>query len=255
MQSSSWLSEQAELTLTRLLPRLQPLLDASPNGADFLTRLNDHFGDIFALLHQLYGSQYDFFYHLETLLHDVAALALERSNALRELDRQREQSPLWYQSEKMMGAVCYVDRFAETLHGIRERIPYFKELGLTYLHLMPLFKSPEKNSDGGYAVSSFREVNPSLGTMEELAQLTADLRAEGISLVLDFVFNHTSDEHEWVKYAIAGDKRYQAFYWWFDDRTLPDQYERNLREIFPEQSPGSFTWREDIKKWVWTTTR
>lgn len=253
LPSSRWLTEQADLTYARLLPRLKPITDVHPLGDSFLSRLREYFPDIFRLLHELYGAQYDFFYHLEQLLHDVTLIALERPADLLTLDRQREAQPLWYQSEKMMGAVCYVDRFADTLQGIREQIPYFRELGITYLHLMPLFKSPELNSDGGYAVSSFREVNPALGTMQELTELTRELRANGISLVLDFVFNHTSDEHDWAKLAIAGDKRYQAFYWWFDDRTIPDQYERNLREIFPEQAPGSFTWRDDIQKWVWTT--
>lgn len=251
--SSHWLAEQADLTFTRLLPRLKPLLDTHSTGNQFLERLREYFPDIFRLLHELYGTQYDFFYHLEQLIHDVALIALDRSEELRTLDQSREAAPLWFQSEAMMGAVCYVDRFADTLHGIREQIPYFRELGITYLHLMPLFKSPEANSDGGYAVSSFREVNPQLGTMAELAELARELRANGISLVLDFVFNHTSDEHDWAKLAIAGNKRYQEFYWWFEDRTLPDQYERHLREIFPEQAPGSFTWREDIQKWVWTT--
>ncbi|MBZ0275617.1 MAG: amylosucrase, partial [Anaerolineae bacterium] len=162
-------------------------------------------------------------------------------------------NPTWFQSHSMMGGVCYVDRFAGNLSGIRSKIPYFTELGLTYLHLMPLFHCPAGNSDGGYAVSSYREVNPALGTMAELAELAADLRQQGISLVLDFVFNHTSDEHEWAQRAIAGDELYQDFYYMFPDRQMPDTYERHLREIFPEQAPGSFTYRDDLQKWVWTT--
>jgi amylosucrase len=153
----------------------------------------------------------------------------------------------------MLGAVCYVDLFAETLAGVRAKIPYFKEIGITYLHLMPPFLAPAGNSDGGYAVSSYREINPALGTMADLAGLAADLRAEGISLVLDFVFNHTSDEHTWAKAALAGDPDHQAFYYMFPDRTMPDAYERHLREIFPDQRPGSFTWRPDAGRWVWTT--
>ncbi len=153
----------------------------------------------------------------------------------------------------MMGAVGYVDLFAGDLNGIREQIPYFEELGLTYLHLMPLFKAPEKNNDGGYAVSSFREVNPALGTIDQLALLTHELREHGISLVVDFVFNHTSNEHDWALKALKGDKHYQNYYRMFADRTVPDQYEPNLREIFPEQAPGSFTFIPAINKWVWTT--
>lgn len=118
---------------------------------------------------------------------------------------------------------------------------------------MPLFRSPEPNSDGGYAISDYRSVNPRLGTMQELALLARELRQAGISLVVDFVFNHTSNEHEWALRALDGDEDYQSYYYMYPDRTLPDQYERTLREIFPEQSPGSFTFQPRIGKWVWTT--
>jgi amylosucrase len=132
-------------------------------------------------------------------------------------------------------------------------VPYLRELGLTYLHLMPLFRAPEGESDGGYAVSDYREVHAPLGTMEELRTLADLLRAEGISLVLDFVFNHTSDEHRWAQAALAGDPDHVESYFLFPDRTLPDAYDRTLREIFPDQHPGSFTYRPEVGKWVWST--
>jgi amylosucrase len=128
-----------------------------------------------------------------------------------------------------------------------------KELGLTYLHLMPLFKEPEKENDGGYAVSSYREVHPPLGTLEQLRELATELRHEGISLVLDLVFNHTSDEHEWAMRAKEGDPEAQAYYRLFPDRTLPDAYEAHLREIFPDEHPGAFTFSAETGQWVWTT--
>ncbi len=192
-------------------------------------------------------------FHFENLLKSMAEAAFERPADLRELDRQRERDPLWFQSNQVLGGVCYVDLFAGNLQGIRTKIPYFKELGLTYLHLMPLFKMPEDENDGGYAVSSFREVHPPLGTMAELAQLSRELRAEGISLVLDLVINHTSDEHQWALKAKAGDPDYRDMYGIFPDRTVPDLFEKNLREIFPDEHPGAFTWFEDIQSWVWTT--
>jgi glycosidase len=142
---------------------------------------------------------------------------------------------------------------AGDLAGVRARIPYFKELGLTYLHLMPLFRCPEGNNDGGYAVSDYRQVDPALGTMDELAALAAELRQNGISLVLDFIFNHTSDEHTWARRARAGEVEYQDFYWFFPDRQLPDAYERHVREIFPDEHPGAFTYLPDLQRWVWTT--
>jgi amylosucrase len=250
MQTS--MAYKAQQTLTRLRPRLKVLFEKSPElYVTFDSRLEKHFPELIELLLDLYGDQYDFYYWLEQILTTTAKAYLERPESLRALDINRPQN--WFQSEKMIGGVLYVDLYAGNLKGVREKIPYFKELGLTYLHLMPLFRCPPDNNDGGYAVSSFREVNPTLGTMQELESLAVSLRKEGISLVLDLVFNHTSDEHEWAIRAKSGDPEYQKFYLMFDDRTLPDQFEKSLREIFPEQAPGNFTWIPEIKKWVWTT--
>ncbi len=248
-----WLEEQAELTYERLLPRIEATVAGLPDADLLLERLRDHFSDAFALFYQLYGGHYDFLYHLEATILTVIEAFGARSEELKALDVQRLEDPNWFQSEQMIGAVGYVDRFAGDLDGIRQQIPYFEELGLTYLHLMPLFRSPAAHNDGGYAVSSFREVDSALGTMTQLEELARELRQHGISLVLDFVFNHTSDEHEWAQRALAGESEYQAYYRLFDDRSLPDRYEANLREIFPEQAPGSFTYRPEIRKWVWTT--
>ncbi len=253
--TAAWLAEQADVSLQRLLPRLREAFrTAAP--ADWLAferRLTAHFPRLFRLLHHLYGSHYDFFYHLEQILLSAASLSLARPAELKALDAEREAQPDWFQSEQMLGGVCYVDLFAGNLAGIRAKLPYFRELGLTYLHLMPLFASPAGENDGGYAVSSYRDVNPALGTMAELSELAAELRREGISLVLDFILNHTSDEHRWAQAALAGDPVYQGYYYMFPDRAMPDAYEKTLREIFPGVRPGSFTYRPEIGKWVWTT--
>ncbi|NDJ55175.1 MAG: amylosucrase [Chloroflexi bacterium] len=248
-----WIQQEATRTLKRLKPRIDPILQDDPDQLLFWRRLNEHFPRALGHLLTLYRDQYDFFFHLEALLKLIAHKFVERPAAMRQLDQQREAAPTWFQDQSMVGGVCYVDLFAGDLAGLREKIPYLKELGLTYLHLMPLFRSPAQNSDGGYAVSDYRQVDPKLGTMEELSTLAADLRTNGISLVLDFVFNHTADDHEWAKRAIHGDDEYQRFYYLFPDRTLPNQYQAHLREIFPEQAPGSFSYREDIDRWVWTT--
>jgi len=253
LHSEQWYIEQSKLTLERLLPRIDPILRAVDTSELFLERLDKHFVELFRLLYDLYGDQYDFFFHLEEILSHMARMFINRPLELKALDNTREADLLWFQSEDMVGAVCYVDLFADNLSTLKEKTPYFKELGITYLHLMPLFKSPDENSDGGYAVSDYRQVNPALGTMQQLAGLASELRQNGISLVLDFVFNHTSDEHDWVMRAKNGESRYMNYYRLFDDRTIPDQYEQNLREIFPEQDPGNFTYIEEIKKWVWTT--
>ena len=248
---------QSQLTLSRLIPRIKkefPQIDTSTaEWNSFKQRLEEHFPSLFDLLLHIYGKHYDFFYHLEQLLFVIVRMWLERDAELKLLDEQRAATPAWFKSNNMLGGVCYVDLFAKNLKGIEKKIPYFKELGLNYLHLMPLFKCPKANNDGGYAVSSYREVNPALGKITDLKALAANLRKEGISLVLDFVFNHTSDEHEWVEKAKAGDPIFSDFYWTFPNRLIPDAYERNLREIFPEERPGSFSFIPKIDRWVWTT--
>jgi amylosucrase len=202
------------------------------------------------LLTELYGTADA----LPGLMAVLAEHWQQRSPALRALDAQRLADPDWFQSNRMLGGVCYVDRWAGDLEGVRARIPYFRELGLTYLHLMPLFAAPAENSDGGYAVSSYREVNPALGTMERLRTLAAELHDNGIALVLDFILNHTSNEHEWAQRALAGEKRFEDYYWVFPDRTMPDQFEQHVREIFPDNHPGSFVPMPDGSgRWVWAT--
>ena len=190
------LDYDVRITLERLLPRLKPKANSDKEWAAFEANLNTQFPRLFALLRSLYGDQYDFYYHLENTLETLLIAYQERPSVLRNQDKKRQADPLWFKRETMLGAACYVDLFAGDLKALREQIPYLKELGLTYLHLMPLFKAPEANSDGGYAVSDYRQVNPALGTMNDLKRLAAALRKEGIVMVLDFVFNHTSDEHE-----------------------------------------------------------
>ncbi len=258
MTDAQQVQQQATLSLQRLWPRLEITFRDQANAAPadwrvFEMRLRREWERLFGLLLGLYGSQYDFFYHLEELLSAAARSWFARPIWLKQLDARREATPAWFQSQRMVGGMCYVDLFAGTLQGLRDRLSYFKKLGLTYLHLMPLFASPEGNSDGGYAVSSYRHLNPKIGTIEELAELACEFQENGISLVLDFVFNHTSNEHEWARRTQAGDPEYERFYFLFPDRTIPDAYEHTLREIFPAVRRGSFTWRADIHKWVWTT--
>lgn len=253
MDYQEWLEQQAQLTIERLLPRCEDILMQLDDGDIFVTRVKAEFPRLFALLHHLYGKEYDFFYHLEGILIQAAEMFASRPSELRKLDKEREANPTWFQSEKMLGAVCYVDLFAGNLSKMHDRIPYFREMGVTYLHLMPLFNVPETNNDGGYAISDYRTVRPDIGTMQDLAELASELRREGISLVLDFVFNHTSDEHQWAKKALAGDVQFQNYYYMYPDRSVPDIYERTLREIFPEQAPGNFTYKEEVEKWVWTS--
>ena len=258
---SESIERESQRTMQRILPRIEKEFATQisadvKNWQEFSTRLKNNFPALFRLYFSLYSTRYDFFFHLEDLLTSLARSWFARSPELRELDNAREKNPLWFQSNQMLGGVCYVDLFGNNLEGIKSKIPYFKELGLTYLHLMPLFKAPEGENDGGYAVSSYREVHPPLGTMEQLSSLAHEFRQAGISLVVDLVFNHTSDEHKWAEHARAGDDEYADFYRIFPSREMPDAYEQNLREIFPDEHTGAFTFFPDLFKeggWVWTT--
>jgi len=252
-------TQEVKRTLRRLLPRVEETLklqvEKDPQGwRQYLHRVDLEFPALFSLYHDLYSGRYDFFYHLEDLLVSVGRAWFDRPADLRNLDKQRESHPTWFQSNQMLGGVIYVDLFAGDIEGVRAKIPYFKELGLTYLHLMPLFKAPEGQNDGGYAVSSYRDVHPPLGTMDQLASLSRDLRSAGISLVVDLVFNHTSDEHIWAERAKAGDDDAHELYRIYPDRVMPDAYERTLREIFPDEHPGSFSpFPGKGGGWIWTT--
>lgn len=213
--------------------RLEPETAELLTDKDFVSRLDTNFITTFAIFAELYGHRNDCLDQLTELVKLLGRSWRDRDPTLKKLDKEREVDKEWYLSNKMLGGVCYVDRYGEDLEGIRARIPYFKELGLTYLHLMPLFAVPEPLSDGGYAVSDYRTVNPKLGSMEQLKSLAMDLREAGISLVMDFVFNHTSSEHQWAKAAAAGDSKYEKYYWIFPDRTVPNAFEQTTREIFP----------------------
>ena len=241
--------------LGQLRAALTERLSEAPSDQQqiFLNRFEQYAPDVIALLSELYGDRDDFDACLSTIFETAVGGFLERPAELKALDVRREADPRWYQRHSMMGGVCYVRQFAGTLQGIQEKVDYFKELGLTYLHLMPLFQTPDGPDDGGYAVSSYRAIDSDLGTMADLRDLASILRSNGISLVLDFVFNHTASDHDWALKARTGDPFYEDYYFLFEDREMPDAYERTLREIFPDEHPGAFTYFPDIEKWVWTT--
>ncbi|MFM2041606.1 MAG: hypothetical protein RLY86_182 [Pseudomonadota bacterium] len=183
----------------------------------------------------------------------LAAAALDRADDLCALDRAREAAPDWFQQPGMVGYSFYVDRFAGTLRGLADRIPYLKELGVRWLHPLPLLKPRPGDSDGGFAVADFRAVDPALGSMDDLRDLAAALRAEGISLCLDVVCNHTAAEHPWAEAAKAGHPAYRDYYHILPDRAVVEAWERDLDQVFPVTAPGNFTVEPALGGWVWTT--
>ena len=186
-------------------------------------------------------------------LHVMESAWAERPDTMKRLDEARLRQPGWYKERGILGMQLYVSAFAGTLSGVREKLDYIKRCGVNYLHLMPLLESPEGRSDGGYAVSDFRTVQPQLGTTADLTALTEDCHARGISVCLDFVMNHTSEDHAWAKRAKAGEKEYQDYYFFYDDWTIPQEYERSVPQVFPTTAPGNFTWCEEAGKVVMTT--
>jgi amylosucrase len=213
---------------------------------EFLTRLERFFTELRDPLVALYGEDPRFPGQFAALLDAMAATARDRDPALRRLDHEREITPDWLQREQAVGYVCYADRFAGTLAGVRERLPYVRELGVNYLHLMPLLAARPAPNDGGYAVADYGAVEPALGTMDDLRALAADLHATGMALCVDVVVNHTAREHAWAR-----DR--PAYYRTFPDRSEPDEYERTLPEVFPDIAPGNFSWVPELGRWVWTT--
>jgi amylosucrase len=228
-------------------------LEHVSGDAAFAVRFERWFGELRAPLHAVYGADDRFPEAWRALLDAIAAAAAARPADLRALDHEREITPDWLHREQAVGYVAYVDRFAGTLAGVRERLPYLRELGVGYLHLMPLLRARPAPNDGGYAVADYGAVEPALGTMADLRALAADLRAAGMALCVDVVLNHTAREHEWARAAMAGDARKLAYYRTFADRAEPDAYELTLPEVFPDTAPGSFTWVPELERWVWTT--
>jgi amylosucrase len=228
------------------------LLAGLPGHAQhlFRARLERWLPDLDAALVPLYADPVQ----VRDRLVSLAATAFaERSEELHALDLKRSLAPDWFQRPEVVGYAAYADRFAGTLRGVGERAAYLEDLGVGYLHLMPLLTPRPGPNDGGYAVQDYRSVRPDLGSIEDLRDLTKTLRDRGISLCLDLVLNHVAREHEWARKAQAGDPTYRDYFLVFPDRSVPDAYERTLPEVFPDFAPGSFTWDDALHGWVWTT--
>ncbi len=218
----------------------------------FYTRLGANFYSIYSLFSVLYSDRPDFNLHAQNLVETMARQYIARADYLKQKDLEREKNHNWFLSQKWVGMALYSDGFAHNLKGLESRISYFQELGVNLVHIMPILKCPEGKSDGGYAVSDFRQVDSRIGTLEDLHSLAEELNKRDILLTLDVVVNHTSNQHEWACQAKKGDKAHQDYYFVFDNRDVPDMFEETMPEIFPENAPGNFTWDEDMGKWVMT---
>ena len=217
---------------------------------EFVRRFEHHEDELKWLYMELYHNDQQAYDYFTGMLYRAWQ---SRPDTLKALDAAREADPSWYQGHNMVGMLMYVNAFARTLKGIEERLDYIEDCGVNYLHLMPLLESPEGRSDGGYAVSNFRKVQPELGSMEDLSQLAEQCHHRGIAVCLDFVMNHTSEDHEWAMRAKAGEKAYQDRYFFYDNWDIPNAYEQTVPQVFPTTAPGNFTWCPEVQKVVMTT--
>ena len=192
---------------------------------EFYDRFCRHEAELTQLYRELYHNDMAAFDRFTDMLYDAYTA---RPEGLKLMDRAREAHSDWYKGHDLVGMLMYVNAFAGTLHGVREKLGYIEDCGVNYLHLMPLLESPKGRSDGGYAVSDFRKVQQELGTMEDLYALAMDCHERGINLCLDFVMNHTSEDHEWAKRARAGERDYQDRYFFYEGWDIPNAYEQTV---------------------------
>jgi amylosucrase len=218
----------------------------------FYSRLMSNIDTIDHLYREIYGHGQFADEKFNELIVTLIEAHQKRENDLRDRDEEKIEKGNWFLSNEITGMSLYVDRFCENLKSLPEKLPYFESLGVNFLHLMPIFESPAGESDGGYAVSNFRKIDSRFGNIDDLISLRKRMQKKDMYLMIDIVLNHTSHHHEWAKKAKSGEKKYQDYYYMYDDRWIPNQYDDKMPDIFPESSPGNFTYIEDCNKWVMT---
>jgi amylosucrase len=219
------------------------------NDSIFQHRLERHHDELRWLYMELYQNG-DMFAELCSQMYEYYNC---RSKKLKERDLKREKGPDWYHGKDMLGMMLYTDNFAGNMKGVKEKIPYLKECNINCLHLMPFLDTPKGRSDGGYAVADFCKVRPDLGTMKDLAELTEKCHEEDINVCMDFVMNHTSEDHEWARRARAGEGEYMSRYFFYDNEEIPEKYEKTVPQVFPTTAPGNFTYLPETGHYVMTT--
>ncbi|WP_165569494.1 alpha-amylase family glycosyl hydrolase [Corallincola luteus] len=176
----------------------------------------------------------------------------KRPTRLAQRDSERVKDPDFYNDHKMIGASCYIDLFAGDIQGMIGKIDYFKSLGITYLYILPPFKVPTGANDGGFAVSDYKTIRPDLGTMDEMTVFIEKCHENGIDVVLDFVLNHTADDHEWALKAQQGLPEFEDFYMFFDDENEVNEIIQHVEATFPDKGEN-IVFNPKVNRWVWTT--
>ncbi len=226
------------------------MIDGKKWNNVFKSRIDVYYDELKWLYAELYDNDMQAFDYFVDMLYSFYK---KRNKQLKEMDEARSVVHDWFAGNDMLGMLMYTDCFAGSLKGVKSHLDYIEDCGVNYIHLMPLLESPKGKSDGGYAVSDFRKVEPSLGNMRDLSNLAKACHERGISVCLDFVMNHTSEDHEWAKRARAGEKEYQDRYFFYDNWDIPNEYEKTVPQVFPTTAPGNFTWCEEAGKVVMTS--
>ena len=226
------------------------MIDGKKWNNVFKSRIDVYYDELKWLYAELYDNDMQAFDYFVDMLYSFYK---KRNKQLKEMDEARSVVRDWFAGNDMLGMLMYTDCFAGSLKGVKSHLDYIEDCGVNYIHLMPLLESPKGKSDGGYAVSDFRKVEPSLGNMRDLSNLAKACHERGISVCLDFVMNHTSEDHEWAKRARAGEKEYQDRYFFYDNWDIPNEYEKTVPQVFPTTAPGNFTWCEEAGKVVMTS--
>ena len=227
-------------------------LDSNITDRLFKTRFLSNAPVIRFLFNQIYLGHPNKELFFQKLLITITEAYAVRKKAFKEKDIEKLEKDGWFLSNQLAGMSLYVDRFCGKLKNLKNKLDHFEKLGVNLLHLMPLFESPKGESDGGYAVSDFRRVDKRFGSLNDLRKLRRKMSERDMYLMIDIVLNHTSHHHAWAEKARAGDKEYQDYFYMYSDRTIPDEYEKEMPEVFPETSPGNFTYIQECGKWVMT---
>jgi len=204
---------------------------------------------LLSLYNDMYGQNSKFNEAREQLDNIIQTYKNSRSIDLKNLDKQQD----WYFKSDIIGMTLYIDLFAKDFKGLVEKIDYFKELGITLIHLMPLLKARDGENDGGYAVEDYQDVNPQFGTLTDLIETITVFRENHIFLCIDYVINHVAKEHQWAKAALSGNKDMQDMFIMYGSNEIPNRFNQTVPEVLPVKSPGNFTYFPEIKKYVFTS--
>ncbi len=179
----------------------------------------------------------------------------KRSSAVKRTRRRAsvlEPDPLWYKDAVIYEA--HVRAFYDSngdgvgdFAGLREKLPYLQDLGVTAIWLLPFYPSPLR--DDGYDIQDYCDVHPSYGTLRDFRLFLREAHARGIRVIIELVLNHTSDQHPWFQRARRAKpgSKWRNFYVWSD---RPDRY-KEARIIFKDFETSNWAWDPVAKAYYW----